>query len=183
MASRSGNKDSAKAPAPPPSSPADYRYVSVAHANSEHRTSTLPCQPSPPAPQRRDLGPAFHPDRLAHKPAHPRPIDQLDLADAQRRGDAVDEAAEVFGGQFPDFHVNGGAAFVDAHHAGPLDRAAGEGVELVFGCGLHRAEQARAALGELPVERQAAEVRAADRDLDGAGASGCSIWTPLVIMR
>lgn len=126
-------------------------------------------QPSPPTPQRGDLGPPLHPNRLAHKPAHPRPIGQLDLSDAQRGGDAVDEAAEVFGGQFPDFHVDGGAAFVDAHHAGPLDRAAREGVELVFGCGLDRAEQARAALGELPVERQAAEVRTADGDLDGAG--------------
>jgi len=131
--------------------------------------SCLLRQPLPPTPQRRDLGPTPDPERLAHKPAHPRPIGQLDLADAQRRGDAVDETAEVFGGQFPDFHVDRGAAFVDAHHAGPLDRAAGQCVELVFGCGLHLAEQARAALGELPVERQAAEVRAADRDLDGAG--------------
>jgi len=42
---------------------------------------------------------------------------------------------------------------------------------------LHRAEQARAAVGELPVERQAAEVGAADGDLDGAG--GVAAFGPI----
>ncbi len=69
--------------------------------------SVSACQPSPPAPQRRDVGPAYNPQRFAHEAADPRPIRQLHLADAQRRRDAVDEAAGVFGGQLHDIRAEG----------------------------------------------------------------------------
>lgn len=58
-------------------------------------------------------------------------------------------ATEVLGRHLPDFHVDGRAAFGHAHYAGPLHRATGECVELVFRFRLHRAEQARSALCEL----------------------------------
>ena len=54
----------------------------------------------------------------------------------------------------------------DAHHAGPLRRAAGQGVEAIDRRGLARALQPAAQLGELAVERQAAHVRADDGDGD-----------------
>ena len=79
---------------------------------------------------------------------------------------------------FPDLHLDRRAALGHADHAGPLHRTAGQGVESVFGRGLHVANQARAALRELPVQWQTAEVGATDGDLDPAtsGSGGRLGW-------
>ena len=97
---------------------------------------------------------------LAEEARHARAVGQGDGAEAERRGDLAQEAADLGRGQAPDFELDGAAALGDAHHAGPVRRPAGQGVEAIDRRGPAGALQPAAQLGELAVERQAAHVRA-----------------------
>jgi len=96
---------------------ADLQWCNGTRFKGSQTCSGLRRQPSVPTAEMSNGGPATRPNCFADKPADPRSIGKLDLANAKWRWDAINEAAEVFSGQFPVFHVKGGTALGDAYHA------------------------------------------------------------------
>ncbi len=99
---------------------------------------------------------------LADEAALPCAVRQLHLAQAQRRRDAGEEGAQLAARQLPYFHHDGHAALGDPDHTRPKRRAAGQGMQSIVGRALGGLDQFGAALLELPIERQAIQVRTTD---------------------
>src|ERR1700686_2960200 len=77
---------------------------------------------------------------------------ELHGADGERRRDGGDEAAEMAGRQLPDLDLDR-CPFPVADDAGPRRWPARQGIHPICRRGAAGAEEPRAALGELPVER------------------------------
>src|SRR4029079_4172897 len=105
--------------------------------------------------------------RLAEESLDLLAILELDGADSERGRNAVDEAAERFGRELPDLDFDPAPARFP-HHPRARRRESRERVQAVLRRGAARAHQACAALGQLVVERQAGQMRAADGKLDAA---------------
>ena len=128
-----------------------------------------------PAAEGCDLGGVFDSKGFGEEAFDLGAVFEAEGADAEGRGDAFDEAPDGVFGEGPDFYFDARAFEVgDVDEAGLGRDGAAEGVELVVGMSAAGADEAAAALGELPVERLAGEMGAYYCHEESAGGwDGC----------
>src|SRR4051794_198017 len=93
---------------------ADGSYQSAATSAGSSRLQILS-----PAAELGDVARAFDGMRLTEKATDLLPIFQINFADAERRGNTGDEAAEMLRGDGPPLHIDGRTASRDAHQPWP----------------------------------------------------------------
>ena len=121
----------------------------------------------------RDLGRRFQRERLTDEAFDDRAVRKLHAADAERRGDSGDEAAEVGSRNRPDLHLDAGAIEAGGAHQAGLGRGrVGQGIEPVAACGLRSRRKICPTLGKLAVQRLSSEVRADDGQQGASGQRG-----------
>ena len=97
------------------------------------------------------------------EPLHFFAVFKFEGADAERRGNKFDEAAEFRIGNFPDFDFNSaGGAFIGADKAGFRRSGVGKGEQQVAGRGSGGAHEGGVAFDKLAVKRLPAEMCADD---------------------
>ena len=97
------------------------------------RVLVRPSQICTPAAKRSDVLCTCHGVSFTQETAHLRVIGEQQLADAQRRWNLRNKAAEARCGHPPDFNLNGSAALSDADEAGTVRWAARQSIESIRG--------------------------------------------------